>query len=119
MGPYTESILTSIKKMLGIEEDYEHFDPDILMHINTALNVLQQLKVGPAGGFIVTDKSQSWSDFVPDANRIQMVKTYVYMKVRMIFDPPTAGAIMDAFKAQAQELEWRLNVATDPGEASP
>lgn len=118
MGPETESILTSVKKMLGIEEEYVHFDPDIVMHINSAFNTLQQLGVGPADGFVITDKTQSWGDFESDAKRIQMMKTYVYLKVRTTFDPPATSTIMEAFKEQMREMEWRLNVAVDPKEGT-
>lgn len=110
----TESILTSIKKMLGVDEAYTHFDPDIIMHINSALNVLQQLGVGPKEGFSIEDKSASWTDFVSDKKTVQMVKSYVYLKVRIIFDPPTTSSVLEAFKEQAAEYEWRLNVAVDP-----
>lgn len=119
MDPKTESILTSVKKMLGIEEDYTHFDPDIIMHINSAFNILQQLGVGPVEGFRITDKGQSWGDFETDAKRIQMMKTYVYMRVRTIFDPPSTSTVMEAFKETIHEMEWRLNVAVDPKEATP
>lgn len=110
----TESILTSIKKMLGIEEDYTHFDADIIMHINSALNVLQQLGVGPEEGYTIEDKSASWVDFIGDKKTVQMVKSYVYLKTRILFDPPTTGSVMEAFKEQIKEFEWRLNVAVDP-----
>ena len=119
MDPKTESILTSVKQMLGIQEDYTHFDPDIIMHINSAFNILQQLGVGPKEGFLITDKSQSWGDFETDSRRIQMMKTYVYMKVRIGFDPPATSTIMEAFKEQIREMEWRLNVAVDPKEEMP
>lgn len=111
----TESILTSIKKMLGIEEEYTHFDADLIMHINSALNVLKQLGVGPEEGYVINDKSASWGDFISDSKTVQMVKSYVYLKVRIIFDPPTTGAVMEAFKEQIKEFEWRLNVEVDPG----
>lgn len=114
-----ESILTSIKKLLGIDEAYEAFDTDIIIHINSIFSVLNQLGVGPKETFSITDKTQTWDEFMKTwedgSDRIDMgmVKTYVYLKVRMIFDPPTNSSAMDAFNAQAAELEWRLNTLCD------
>ncbi len=115
-GVSIESILTSIKKLLGITEEYTLFDPDIIIHINSAFMVLGQLGVGPANGYTISDASAVWSDFIGDETNIEAVKTYVYLKVRMMFDPPQSSAVMDAIKTQISELEWRLNVAVDPGE---
>lgn len=106
-----DSILTSIKKLLGIQEDYEHFDVDIIMHINTAFMVLTQLGVGPAEGFTIDDKYDVWSDFTTE--NLEAVKTYVYLKVRLVFDPPNSSAVMEAINRQISEYEWRLNVAVD------
>lgn len=108
-----DSILTSVKKMLGIAEDYEHFDTDIIMHINTVFSILLQLGVGPTSGFSITDSSAVWTDFITDS-RLEMVKTYVYMKVRLMFDPPQSSALIESINNQIKELEWRLNVAVDP-----
>ena len=114
-----ESILTSIKKLLGIEESYEHFDPDIIIFINTAFSVLNQLGVGPKTPFRITDKSQTWDQFLvswEEGNEridMEMAKAYVYLKTRLTFDPPTSSAAMDAFQAQLSEIEWRLNVLCD------
>lgn len=113
-----DSILTSIKKLLGIPEEYEQFDTDVIMHINSALFVLTQLGVGPSGGFSITDKTSKWTDFVSDVTKIESIKTYVYLKVRLVFDPPTSSAVIDAINRQISELEWRINVAVDPGEKS-
>lgn len=114
-----DSILTSVKKMLGIAEDYEHFDMDIIIHINSVFSVLCQLGVGPVSGFQIVDKSQNWSDFIPNEDpRLNMVKTYMYAKVRMIFDPPTSGAVSEAMNNTINELEFRLNVQVDPGDES-
>lgn len=104
-----ESILTSIKKSLGIGESYEHFDPDIIMHINTFLMVLIQLGIGPHEGFSISDKSKTWSDFLgEDCNDLEAVKSYVYMKVKLIFDPPSTAALIKSMERSADELEWRL-----------
>lgn len=109
-----ESILTSIKKLLGIAEDYEHFDTDIIMHINSTFMILNQLGVGPINGFTITDKISTWDEFIEDNIKIESVKTYTYLKVRLMFDPPQSSAVMEAINRQINELEWRLNVAVDP-----
>lgn len=112
-----ESILTSIKKLLGISEEYTHFDQDIIMHINSALFTLTQLGVGPSAGFSIDDAENVWDDFV-DVSRIEAVKTYVYLNVRLVFDPPTSSTVIDAMNRRLKELEWRLNAAVDPVEVS-
>lgn len=112
-----ESILTSIKKLLGIAEEYEHFDNDIIMHINSVFMILTQLGVGPSKGFMITDSSASWDDFLPEGGeKLQAVKTYMYMKVRLMFDPPTSSAVMESMNRMINELEWRLNAVVDPGD---
>lgn len=111
-----ESILTSIKKMLGIADDYTHFDTDIIIHINTALNILTQLGVGPSEGFSIFDKELRWDDFVPSDSKLDLIKTYVYLKVRMLFDPPLSSAVAEAMKENIKELEFRISVTVDPGE---
>lgn len=113
-----ESILTSIKKMLGIPEDYEHFDMDLIIHINSVLGILGQIGVGPAEGFAIRSKDDTWQDYISNANQIEMVKSYVYLKVRLLFDSPTSSALLESTKQLASELEWRLNVSVDPGEDS-
>lgn len=109
-----DSILTSIKKMLGITEEYEHFDQDIIMHINTVFMILNQLGVGPSEGFSINDKNAIWSDFVSDMNKIEAVKSYMYLKVKLLFDPPLSSSVVESIKNQINELEWRLNIAVDP-----
>lgn len=112
-----ESILTSIKKLLGIAEEYEHFDNDIIMHINSVFMILTQLGVGPSKGFMITDSSATWDDFLPEDNeQLQSVKTYMYMKVRLMFDPPTSSAVMESMNRMISEFEWRLNVTVDSGD---
>lgn len=108
-----DSILTSIKKMLGIAEDYEHFDNDIIMHINTVFMGLTQIGVGPIEGFSISDKYALWSDFVTDIAKLQAVKSYTYLKVKLLFDPPTSSAVMESTNRLISEFEWRLNVAVD------
>lgn len=104
-----ESILTSIKKLLGIPEDYEHYDADIIMHINSVFMILNQLGVGPSNGFSITDKTAVWGDFISDNDNLEAVKSYVYMKVRLLFDPPLSSAVMECMNRMIGELEWRLN----------
>jgi hypothetical protein len=108
-----ESILTSIKKLLGIAEEYEHFDADIIMHINSVFMVLTQLGVGPSEGFSISDKSEIWNDFIPEVSKIELVKTYTYLKVKLIFDPPTSSAVLSSMERQIDMFEWRLNVAAE------
>lgn len=105
-----ESILTSIKKLLLIAEDYKQFDNDIIMHINSVFMTLQQLGVGPSEGFFIEDASAEWTDFVEDITQIQAVKTYIYLKVKLLFDPASVGSsTLASYERQIQELEWRLN----------
>lgn len=111
----TESILTSIKKLLGIDENYTHFDADIIMHINSVFSILTQMGVGPANGFSITGKDEQWSKFIADnVNAFSLVKSYVYQKVRLLFDPPLSSAAIESINRQISEFEWRLFVAADP-----
>ena len=112
-----ESILTSIKKLLGITEEYTHFDQDIIMHINSVFMVLNQLGVGPSTGFSIEDSTTTWADFIPDmtAANVEGVKTYMYLKVRMLFDPPTNSSVIESYNRTIAEYESRLNIAVDPG----
>ena len=111
-----DSILTSIKKLLGVTEEYEHFDSDIVMHINSVFMILTQLGVGPSEGFSICDKSSVWSDFIPNDSRFESVKSYVYLRVKLLFDPPLSSAVMEASNRAINELEWRLNVAAENAE---
>ena len=108
-----ESILTSIKKLLGIAEDYEHFDQDIIMHINTVLAILNQLGVGPETGFSIADKSTKWNEFVSNKLYYEPIKTYVYLKVKLLFDPPQSSIVLEATNRMISELEFRLNAAAE------
>ena len=110
-----ESILDSIKKLLGISDEYTQFDSDIIMHINTVFMNLTQLGVGPDTGFFIEDKSAVWSDFVDLENEIQLnaVKTYVYLKVKLLFDPPLSSSVVQSINNMILELEWRLNAVVD------
>ena len=105
----TESILTSVKKLLGIDESYTHFDADLIMHINSVFSILGQMGVGPKKG-----ADEKWSDFLEDdPGRLALVKSYMHLKVRLLFDLPTASSAVDAMNRQISEFEWRLFVAAD------
>lgn len=109
-----ENILNSVKSVLGITEDYTHFDSQILMHINSTFTILNQLGIGPVEGFIV-DQSSKWSNFFKNKDLQQeLVKSYVYIKVRLLFDPPSSSFVLESLEKQATEYEWRLNVLVDP-----
>lgn len=108
-----DSILTSIKKLLGITEEYEHFDQDIIIHINSVFMILNQLGVGPSNGFSITDKTAVWSDFISEGTNLESVKSYIYLKVRLLFDPPTTSAVMESMNRMISELEFRLNIAIE------
>lgn len=111
-----DSILTSVKKMLGISEEDEHFDTDIIIHINSVLMILNQLGVGPSKGFSISDAFDSWSDFIPTDSSIEAVKSYVYLRVRLLFDPPTSSAAIESINKMIAEYEWRINVMVETGE---
>ena len=109
-----ESILTSIKKMLNIAENYKNFDTDIIIHINSALMVLNQLGVGPSEGFSIKDELNTWDEFIPeDRTDMEAIKSYVYMKVRLLFDPPSSSAAITSMEKLISEFEFRINVAAE------
>ena len=108
-----DSILTSVKKIIGISEEDESFDTDLIIHINSVLMILSQLGVGPEDGFSITDKSAVWTDVIGDNKFIEAVKTFVGLKVRLIFDPPTSSAVLDSINKTISELEWRINVMVE------
>ncbi len=111
-----ESILNTIKMMLGPDDSYDVFDTEIIIHINTALSILTQLGVGPKKGFRITGPDETWDDFISDGSvDLEGIKSYIYMKVKMIFDPPANSFVMKAMEDSCKELEWRLNVTVDPG----
>lgn len=108
-----ESILTSIKKLLGISEDYTQFDSDLIMHINTVFLNLTQLGVGPEEGFSIQNENDAWSDFIDNNAQLQAVKSYMYLKVKLLFDPPLSSSVIESMNRMIAELEFRLNVAVD------
>jgi len=108
-----ESILTSVKKMLGIAEEYEHFDDDIIMHINSVFMILTQMGIGPAEGFRIEDDNSTWEDFTSDNLMLESVKSYMYLRVKALFDPSASSAVAGSMDRLISELEWRLYVAAD------
>lgn len=107
-----DKILTTIKKLLGIASDFTAFDTDILININSTFNVLAQLGVNESNKFIATNESV-WSDYLTNDENLEMIKTYIYMKVKVIFDPPATSFVMDSYKQMISEYEWRINVAVE------
>lgn len=108
-----QSILTSTKKILGVQEYYTSFDLDIITHINAALSTVNQLGVGPAEGFAIEDDQAKWDDLGIPQNQLNMVRSYIFLKVRMLFDPPSTSFHIEAMNKQAEEYEWRLGVFRD------
>ena len=108
-----DSILTSVKKMLGITSEYMHFDADIIMHINSVFMILNQLGVGPKEGFSISSDVETWDEFTNDNLTIESVKSYMYLKVGLLFDPPTSSNVLEARNRLVSELEWRLNAIAD------
>lgn len=108
-----DSVLLSVKKMIGVPKDYDVFDPDIIIHINTVFDSLNQMGVGPEEGFSISDSSTEWSEFLTFGKNSEMVKTYMYLKVRMLFDPPSNGTLSNVLSEQIKEYEWRLLIFAD------
>lgn len=109
----TDSILTSIKKLLGMTEEYTAFDTDIIIHINTAFMNLHQLGVGSEEGFRIEDKYSTWDEFIEDEDNLDAVKTYIYLSVKLVFDPPLNGSLMESMKQLIDRYEWRLTVQAE------
>lgn len=105
-----ESILISVKKLCGIADEYDAFDDDLIMHINSVFMILYQMGIGPStSAFHIKDEFSVWTDFIPETSpNYESVKSYVGLKVRQMFDPPTSSIHMDAIKQNISELEWRL-----------
>jgi len=109
MGTYDESIFIETKKVLGVAEDVTAFDPDIRMHINSAIATLTQLGIGPEGGFEVVDETETWADLLATDLKLSPVKSYVHLRVKLLFDPPANSWVTVAIKEQIEQLEWRLS----------
>lgn len=108
-----DSILVSIKKMLGIESDFTIFDTDIIININSVIMGLSQIGLAPETGFIITDTTETWSDLLGDRIDVEAIKTYFYLKVRTLFDPPSSASVLAAMERQISELEWRIMVQVE------
>lgn len=115
----TNNILSSVKKNLGLPEDYTAFDADVIMHINSVFNILHQLGVGPDQGFQITGNAELWTAFTEDNVMLNLVKSYTYLRVRLLFDPPATSFHLEAIKEQIREFEWRINVKREETEWSP
>lgn len=110
MAPVTDSILDSVKEALGVPVDQPAFDSELVMHINSVLSTLRQLGVGPVAGFMIVDNTSTWSELLGDSTKMNDSKTYLFLRVKMLFDPPATSFVLDAMKEQIRESEWRLNV---------
>lgn len=108
-----DSILLSVKKLIGLTSDYTQFDADLIIHINSTFAVLNQLGVGPEDPFTITGNSETWDEFVSQQNT-ENVRSYMFMKVKMLFDPPSTATMHEAYSKSIEEMEWRLTVAADP-----
>lgn len=109
------SILTSIKNLLGITSMDTNFDPEITIHINSAFMALQQLGVGPSTGFYISSDEETWTDLLINRKDLEAVKTYIYLKVRLVFDPPQNSFLVDSIKNMITELEFRINAQVEGG----
>ena len=107
-----DSILNSIKKLMGISADYEAFDIDLIVHINSVFMILNQLGIGPDEPFTISDSTSLWTDFVTRQD-LELIKSYVYLKVRLMFDPPLNSAVLSSMEKQVDQYEWRLNVSAE------
>jgi hypothetical protein len=108
-----DSILNSIKKIVGLVESDTSFDTDIIMHANTVFSVLNQLGIGPTDGFMIEDSAPTWDDFLAGDNRLNMVKTYIYLRVRLLFDPPSTSFVIESLNEQIKELEVRMSIVRE------
>ena len=103
------SILDDVKKVLGLDTEYTAFDKDLIIHINTVFMILNQIGVGPYDGFTINDNSTTWTEYVNN-DKLEAIKTYIYLRVRLLFDPPTNSFLITAMENQMREIEWRLNL---------
>lgn len=113
--PPKDSILNTVKKMIGLDKDYHAFDTDLIIHINSVFMILNQLGVGDDKVFTIEDETSTWSDFFDGSEENPaLTKSYMYLKVRLLFDPPNTGVLHEAMERQIKEFEWRLNIQVDP-----
>lgn len=107
-----DSILNSIKKLIGMDPEYTQFDTDLIIYINSIFAILKQVGVGPENGFSISDDSATWDEYLPDYDKnFEFVKTYIQQRVKLVFGPPLTSSVLDAMKETIKELEWRLNIA--------
>lgn len=109
-----ESILKTIKQLVGCPDDFEQFDLDLMIHINSAFATITHLGAGPKEGYRITGVDNKWVEFEEDTQKLSLIKDYVYIKTHLLFDPPTSGSLMDSLKEQLKEMEWRLYMLYDP-----
>jgi hypothetical protein len=109
-----ESILITIRSMLDVDQDYDGFDTSIIAGINTAIFSLSQLGIGPDGGYSITGETETWSDLFDGVSNLDAVKSYIWLKTKMEFDPPTTSFLLESINRQLTQLEWRLMVEVDP-----
>lgn len=109
------SILTDIKKLLGLTKDYTVFDTDVIIHINSVFMTLNELGVGPDNGFKISGYDEKWEEFLSESVQLEGVKTYIYLRVKLLFDPPANSFLVNSIEKQISELEWRLNVKSEGG----
>lgn len=110
-----DSILNSVKKLLGLDPSVKDFDLDIMMNINSAISTLRQIGVGPEEGFMITSENETFEEYLgPDSKETNQVKMYLFYKTRLGFDPPSSSSVMECIKEMIREAEWRLNIQVDP-----
>lgn len=114
-----DSILDSVKKVLGISFDYTVFDPEITLHINSVLSDLNQVGIGPTDGLAITDNTAVWSDFIGTDLNLNQVKSYISLRVRLLFDPPSSSYVLAAWQQEVAKFEWRLNIHRESTEWTP
>lgn len=113
VSPLQESILGTIKKLIGFEDDYTQFDTDLVIHINTAFASLAQIGSNLKEGFFITDKNNLWSEYTTDTAILEPIKMYVYLKTKMVFDPPASSMVIETIKQTINELEFRIQISAD------
>lgn len=109
----SKSILETIKKLIGIDKDYGVFDIDLVVAINSSFTILNQLGVGPFKSFSISGPSETWSDFFGEDESIDLAKSYIYLRARLLFDPPETGVLHEAIERQIKEFEWRLMIQAE------
>jgi hypothetical protein len=115
----SDSILDSVKKVLNLPPEYDVFDQDLILHINSVFSTLSMLGIGPSQGFMIEDSSETWSSFLGGDTRLNHIKTYICLRVRLLFDPPTTSYLIDAMDKQIKELEWRINAQREDEKWTP